>query len=84
MVVALRLGLFQIAFSDRIPARAAVDTSVALIGRHAPHAKGFVNAVLRRAAREGLAASPEGSEVERLAVELSHPTWLVRLWTIDR
>ncbi|RMF25166.1 MAG: methyltransferase domain-containing protein, partial [Deltaproteobacteria bacterium] len=74
--VLLRLGLFQLAFLDRVPAYAAVDTTVTLAAQIAPRARGLVNAVLRRASREGLAPPPEDDR-ERLAVELSHPPWLI-------
>jgi len=83
--VALRLGLCQLTVLERIPAHAAVDTSVRLARRGGgPGAAGLVNAVLRRAAREGAtsialpdaATNPAG----RLAIELSHPRWLVELW----
>ena len=45
----LRLGAYQLVALDRVPAHAAVDTSVSL-AREAggPQAGGFVNAVLRR------------------------------------
>jgi 16S rRNA (cytosine967-C5)-methyltransferase len=74
---ALRIGLHQLLFLDRIPAYAAVDASVRLARRGG----GLVNAVLRRAARlgrDGLAL-PDGAAdpVGRLAVEWSHPRWLV-------
>jgi 16S rRNA (cytosine967-C5)-methyltransferase len=77
--IALRLGLFQIAFLDRVPHYAAVDTAVALVRENAPYAAGFVNAVLRRATRDGLAAPP-AKEPQRSAVLLSHPAWLVETW----
>src|SRR5262249_46173627 len=74
---ALRLGLYQLPMLARIPAHAAVDTSVHLAGKRAA---GLVNAVLRRAARDPKAL-PElpADPIARLAVELSHPEWLVRL-----
>ena len=77
--IALRLGLFQLAFLDRVPPYAAVDTSVELVRSFAPHAAGFTNALLRRAAREGLAELPPG-EPEHTAVAVSHPAWLVEMW----
>jgi 16S rRNA (cytosine967-C5)-methyltransferase len=80
---ALRLGLFQLLFLDRIPAYAAVDTSVRLAGRRA---SGLVNAVLRRAARAGRTGFtlPDAADpAERLAVEWSHPRWLVERWTAE-
>ena len=80
---ALRLGLFQLRFLTRVPAHAAVNESV-----NAAHAAGsrsaasFINAVLRRATREpdfDPAAGVE-DELERIAVETSHPPWLIRRW----
>jgi 16S rRNA (cytosine967-C5)-methyltransferase len=74
---ALRLGLYQLLFFDRVPAYAAVDASVRLARRGG----GLVNAVLRRAARlgrDGLALPEEGPDpIGRLAIEWSHPRWLV-------
>jgi 16S rRNA (cytosine967-C5)-methyltransferase len=75
----LRLGLFQTAFLERIPSYAAVDSTVRLAKARVPRAAGFVNAILRRASRDGLAPPPTERE-RRLAVEHSHPTWLVHRW----
>ena len=46
---ALRIGVYQIGWLDRVPRHAAVDTSVDLarVGRQ-PKSAGFVNAVLRK------------------------------------
>ena len=78
----LRLGAYQLTSLDRVPAHAAVDTSVELAkenGGARPAA--FVNAVLRRLARtEPPATAPARTEAERLAAEHSHPLWLVRRW----
>ncbi len=78
----LRLGAYQLSDLDRVPDHAAVNTSVNL-AREASGARAaaFVNAVLRRVARAepaSPAASVDGAE--RLAVEHSHPVWLVRRW----
>ena len=53
VLIALRLGLYQLRFLERIPAHAAVDESVELV-KHARKysAAGLVNAVLRRASPE--------------------------------
>jgi 16S rRNA (cytosine967-C5)-methyltransferase len=81
---ALRLGLYQLLFLDRVPVYAAVDGSVRLARAAGTGAAGLVNAVLRRAARagvEGLALPhPAADPIERLAVEWSHPRWLVERW----
>jgi len=81
----LRMGLYQLAFLERVPVWAAVAESVSL-AREFGHrgTAGLVNAVLRRAASEGV---PDPGELGRpldpavrLAVEHSHPEWLVRRW----
>jgi 16S rRNA (cytosine967-C5)-methyltransferase len=80
---ALRLGLYQLRFLTRVPARAAVNESVNLA--HAERLRAavpLVNAVLRRATRESNLdpAAAITDPLERLAVETSHPSWLVRRW----
>src|SRR5215470_680441 len=46
---ALRMGVYQLRFLDRIPARAAINESVELVKRvRKASAAAFVNAVLRR------------------------------------
>ena len=86
VVLALRLGLYQLRFLDRVPARAAIFESVELVkhGRK-KSASTFVNAVLRGAseiARADIAALlPSNSPPpERLGILHSHPTWLVERW----
>jgi len=80
---ALRLGLYQLRFLTRVPARAAVNESVNLT--HAARLRSaapFVNAVLRRAAREPDydPASEIEDPFEKISVETSHPVWLVARW----
>jgi 16S rRNA (cytosine967-C5)-methyltransferase len=78
----LRLGAYQLTALARVPAHAAVDTSVALAkARSGAKAAGFVNAVLRRLTlAEPKTAAPREDEAEGLAAEHSHPAWLVRRW----
>ncbi|HEX8101592.1 MAG TPA: 16S rRNA (cytosine(967)-C(5))-methyltransferase RsmB [Solirubrobacteraceae bacterium] len=79
---ALRLGLYQLLFLDRVPAHAAVGESVELAKRHSRGGAGLVNAVLRRAGREApamLAALPDDTP-EAAALRHSHPEWIARLW----
>jgi 16S rRNA (cytosine967-C5)-methyltransferase len=72
----LRLGAAQLLFLDT-PAHAAVGETVALAAGPQSYARGLINAVLRRVAREGK---------ERLAQQdaprLNTPDWLWRSWTI--
>lgn len=48
----LRLGIYQIYFLDRIPESAACNESVRLAKKYARRSSGFINAVLRNAARK--------------------------------
>ena len=78
----LRLGLFQLCFLDRVPAHAAVGEAVELVKGDAPRGAGLVNAVLRRASREGerlLAALGDATPAEA-AIRHSHPEWIAELW----
>jgi 16S rRNA (cytosine967-C5)-methyltransferase len=76
VLIALRLGAFQLLYLDRIPARAAIDESVEL-ARQAGHrfASGMVNAVLRKLAQD---PRPYSSEEE---VIQAHPAWMVERWS---
>jgi 16S rRNA (cytosine967-C5)-methyltransferase len=72
----LAIGMYQLRFLTRIPTSAAVDEAVEQVRRFGrPHAAGFVNAVLRRAAREPQAPLPEenGGRRSYAATILSHP-----------
>jgi 16S rRNA (cytosine967-C5)-methyltransferase len=74
---ALRLSAYQLLELDRIPAHAAVGEAVEHVKRVAPGAAGFANALLRRVATEGRDVPLPVDEIDRLAVETSHPRWMV-------
>jgi 16S rRNA (cytosine967-C5)-methyltransferase len=78
----LRLGAYQLTELGRVPAHAAVDTSVCLArDTRGSKAAGFVNAVLRQLSRsEDRAKSAPGGDPSALAAAYSHPEWLVRRW----
>ncbi len=81
----LRLGVYQLAFLDKVPPHAAVAESVELAKRYTnPGAAGLVNAVLRKFLREGGAVpDPEAvlpEPAEALSTAFSHPQWLVERW----
>jgi 16S rRNA (cytosine967-C5)-methyltransferase len=80
----LRMALFQIHFMDRIPAFAAINTSVEMAKtRGGQKIAGFVNAVLRNAVR-GYASLvwPDRNKnlSEYISVVHSIPLWLARRW----
>ena len=79
---ALRLGVYQIMFLERVPDSAAVDESVKLVKTMGMEASaGFVNAVLRNLIRgkdELSWPDKEKDPEEWLHVESSTPLWLVK------
>ena len=82
--LALRLGLYQLRFLSRIPPSAAVNESVNLVrAAGLRSAASFANAVLRHATREPDYDPTAGVEsaAEKLAIETSHPLWLIERWT---
>jgi 16S rRNA (cytosine967-C5)-methyltransferase len=74
VLLALRMGVYQLRYLDRVPPHAAVSQSVDLVKTSGFFsAAGFANAVLRKVGRETV-AWPNRS------VELSHPEWLLERW----
>jgi 16S rRNA (cytosine967-C5)-methyltransferase len=83
LLAALRLGLYELLYLDGAPAYAVVADAVELAKDHARAGHGLVNAVLRRAVREGperLLGALGDATPEQAAVKHSHPEWLTRLW----
>jgi 16S rRNA (cytosine967-C5)-methyltransferase len=80
--VALRLGIYQLYFLDRIPAHAAVHESVNLAKQGGQEKlSGFVNAVLRTAETKKAERVIKGeSDIDTMALQFSHPTWIVKRW----
>jgi 16S rRNA (cytosine967-C5)-methyltransferase len=90
--IALRLGVYQLLFLDRVPARAAVHESVELVKRARKRsAATLVNAILRKAVKErspGISPPDAVARLfpanlplaDRLGIQYSHPTWIVERW----
>jgi 16S rRNA (cytosine967-C5)-methyltransferase len=80
----LRVTIYQLLFLDKVPDYAAVHEAVELAKAHGGRkVAGFVNAVLRNFLRE----KDKVADVQRandwktaLAIEHSHPTWLINKW----
>ena len=74
VLVALRIGAFQLLMLDRIPAHAAIDESVEL-AQAAGHrfASGMVNAVLRKLATADVGIREDDPKA-------AYPTWMVARW----
>jgi 16S rRNA (cytosine967-C5)-methyltransferase len=85
VLAALRLGLYQLQFLSRVPARAAIFESVELVkAARKRSAAAFVNAILRRAqqrsAESTLEALKHCADASQLAACAGHPEWLVARW----
>lgn len=79
--IALRLALYQIIFLTKIPHYSAINESVNLVQRaKKTSAKGFVNAILRRASSKSIQLA-FADEIDRISVEASHPRWLIEKWS---
>jgi 16S rRNA (cytosine967-C5)-methyltransferase len=79
----LRLGTAQLLYMESVPAYAAIAQTVELAKRrHGIGASKLANAVLRRLDRERDALElPRASDpVDALALEGSHPRWIVARW----
>jgi 16S rRNA (cytosine967-C5)-methyltransferase len=93
VLAALRLGLYELLYLGGAPDHAVVADAVELAKdrgtkvanrseRVEGRGHGLVNAVLRRATREGAAMLDEldDSTPEGAALKHSHPEWIARLW----
>lgn len=79
----LRLSLYQIVYLDRVPERAAIYEAVEISKKRGHRGiSGMVNGVLRSIQREGLPSFEQISDpIKRIAIETSHPQWLVKKWS---
>ena len=86
VVLALRLGIYQLHFLTRIPPHAAINESVNLAKLHKKYsATPMVNAVLRAVQRAGKEEFAQrinaiSDPLEKLCIETSHPQWLLQRW----
>jgi 16S rRNA (cytosine967-C5)-methyltransferase len=89
VLIALRLGTYQLEFLSRVPAHAAIFESVELVkAARKRSAASFVNAVLRKIAAAGAEkkdkdfAAEIGKSLDSIALaeNAAHPAWLVARW----
>ena len=79
----LRLGAYQLLSMGSVPAYAAIAQTVELAQRrHGLGASKLANAVLRRLDRErdALRLPVPSDPIDALALEYSHPRWLIARW----
>jgi 16S rRNA (cytosine967-C5)-methyltransferase len=80
---ALRVGLYQLLFMDRIPVSAAVNQTVSALkaSRQPKWLIGFANGLLRNIARNiETIAKPDDIAALPDTARLSHPAWLIKRW----
>jgi 16S rRNA (cytosine967-C5)-methyltransferase len=82
VLAALRLGLYELSYLRGSPDYAVVADAVELAKEQGRAGHGLVNAVLRRAGREGAAMLEELTDdtPEHAAVKHSHPAWIAQLF----
>ena len=87
VVTALRMGVYQLAHLERVPAHAAVDQTVELVKRAGRRfAAPMVNAVMRKIAASRPAPVPpigEEESLDRIASATAHPLWLLQRWSAE-
>lgn len=79
----LRIALYQLVYTDRIPAFAAVDEAVKITQREYPGRDRLVNAILRNTVRimDNITYPAFEKEPARyISIVHSHPEWLVARW----
>jgi 16S rRNA (cytosine967-C5)-methyltransferase len=75
VLAALRMGVYQLRWLNRIPAHAAINESVELIKKARKRsATGFANAILRKVTRDPIEWPDD-------ATRLSCPQWLLDRWS---
>jgi 16S rRNA (cytosine967-C5)-methyltransferase len=86
VLIALRIGAYQIIFLDRIPRHAAINESVELVKRARKRsAAGVVNAVLRKITAAHFSQKPgevghPSLDNRRGDYRAAHPQWLIERW----
>ncbi len=85
VLAALRLGVYQLQFLTRVPARAAIFESVELVkAARKRSAASFVNAVLRKivaaSAEDAFMQIGNAPDATTVAQTAAHPAWLVMRW----
>ena len=80
----LRMSIYQLKFMDSVPDRAVVNEAVRIAQKHGFYnLKGFVNGVLRSAARgmdEVSYPKAEDNPLEYLSIRYSMPQWILKSW----
>lgn len=81
---AIRVGIYQTFFLDRVPDFAAVNESVSLVKKYeGKRAANFTNAILRNVLRkrDDIVYPNKNTNIEKyLSIYYSFPSWLIQRW----
>ena len=82
VLIAIRMGIYQILFMDKIPDSAAINESVKIIKKNGcTYASGLVNAVLRKVSTNGLSLpSYDKDKLLFYCIKYSCPIPIIKLW----
>jgi 16S rRNA (cytosine967-C5)-methyltransferase len=82
VVILLRMTVYQMHYLDRVPDRAAIFEAVEIAKKRGHKGiSSMVNGVLRSLQRNGVSTTEEIKDpIERLAIEVSHPIWMIKRW----
>lgn len=80
--ILIQMTLYQMLYLTSIPEHAAISEAVKIAKKRGGQFNGkLVNAILREMTRTPLLSLDSiTDEAERLAIETSHPLWLIKLW----
>lgn len=80
--ILLRLSLYQMVYLDKIPERAIIFEAVEIAKKRGHKGiSSMVNGVLRSVQRQGVPSFEQITDpIKRVAMETSHPVWLVERW----
>jgi len=80
VLLILRMGVYQLYFTDKIPESAAVNESVKLAKKYCGKSSGFVNGILHSVIRGRETLEYPKDKIEYLSVKYSFPEELVELF----
>lgn len=79
IAILLDMSLYQILYLDRVPDYAIINEAVDIAKKQIHSHATLVNAVLRKVITTPV-REVNGTEFEKLAIETSHPVWLIKMW----
>lgn len=80
IAIVLDMSVYQLLYMDHVPAYAIIHEAVHITKKEQCHQAQLVNAVLRQVQRFGRQAVNDVDAITKIAIETSHPNWVVTMW----